>query len=116
LDILERQNARDVCVVVTRYFGGILLGTGGLVRAYGKAAAEEGLSAFRARGTEKRVSPVPGSWIMTFTAGSEDLCGAGTDYGSGDAVFGERSRSRLKVLIPAEEYESLTLLKQKSGK
>ncbi|MBQ5382515.1 MAG: DUF1949 domain-containing protein, partial [Ruminococcus sp.] len=28
----------DVCVVVTRYFGGVLLGTGGLVRAYSQAA------------------------------------------------------------------------------
>jgi len=40
LDILERQSIRNICVVVTRYFGGILLGTGGLVRAYGKAASE----------------------------------------------------------------------------
>jgi len=40
LDILENEDIRNVCVVVTRYFGGILLGTGGLVRAYGKAAAE----------------------------------------------------------------------------
>lgn len=34
LDILLHDEVRNVCVVVTRYFGGILLGTGGLVRAY----------------------------------------------------------------------------------
>ncbi|HIZ54994.1 MAG TPA: YigZ family protein [Firmicutes bacterium] len=34
LDVLEKENVVDVCAVVTRYFGGILLGTGGLVRAY----------------------------------------------------------------------------------
>ncbi|MBQ6381092.1 MAG: YigZ family protein [Clostridia bacterium] len=38
LDVLLKQGFSDVCVVTTRYFGGILLGTGGLVRAYSKAA------------------------------------------------------------------------------
>lgn len=37
LDILEKQNIGNVLVVVTRYFGGILLGTGGLVRAYSES-------------------------------------------------------------------------------
>ena len=34
LDILRKKNLCNVLVIVTRYFGGILLGTGGLVRAY----------------------------------------------------------------------------------
>ncbi len=38
LSVLENENITDVCVVVTRYFGGILLGGGGLVRAYSHAA------------------------------------------------------------------------------
>lgn len=38
LDVLEKENLQDVCVVVTRYFGGILLGGGGLVRAYSHSA------------------------------------------------------------------------------
>ncbi len=37
LDVIRKSGAVDVCVVVTRYFGGILLGTGGLVRAYSEA-------------------------------------------------------------------------------
>jgi len=38
LTILSKNNLANVLVVVTRYFGGILLGTGGLVRAYSEAA------------------------------------------------------------------------------
>ena len=44
LDAIVGMEATNVCVVVTRYFGGTLLGTGGLVRAYGgvtKKALEE---------------------------------------------------------------------------
>lgn len=39
LDVLRKQAVVDCAVVVTRYFGGILLGAGGLVRAYSHAAA-----------------------------------------------------------------------------
>ena len=38
LDCIRKAGVQDACVVVTRYFGGILLGTGGLLRAYTKAA------------------------------------------------------------------------------
>lgn len=37
LDVLKKQHLKDTVVVVTRYFGGIKLGAGGLVRAYGKS-------------------------------------------------------------------------------
>lgn len=40
LDVLKKQELFDAAVVVTRYFGGILLGAGGLVRAYSKGAAD----------------------------------------------------------------------------
>lgn len=36
LEVLQKEGLCDICVVVTRYFGGILLGTGGLTRAYSK--------------------------------------------------------------------------------
>jgi uncharacterized YigZ family protein len=37
LEVIKKEGLCDVCVVVTRYFGGILLGTGGLARAYSNA-------------------------------------------------------------------------------
>lgn len=40
LDLLRKSGVTDAAVVVTRYFGGTLLGTGGLVRAYQAAARE----------------------------------------------------------------------------
>ncbi len=40
MDLIKKSGLSDILVVVTRYFGGILLGTGGLVHAYTKAAKE----------------------------------------------------------------------------
>lgn len=40
LEVIKKNNLTDCAVVVTRYFGGILLGTGGLTRAYSRAASE----------------------------------------------------------------------------
>ena len=40
MDTLIRRDIKDALIVVTRYFGGILLGSGGLVRAYSKSASE----------------------------------------------------------------------------
>jgi len=40
LDILRRNGIEDAIIIVTRYFGGVRLGTGGLARAYSKAAGE----------------------------------------------------------------------------
>ena len=40
LNTIEKNNLYNVLIVVTRYFGGILLGTGGLVRAYTEAATK----------------------------------------------------------------------------
>ncbi|MBT2693694.1 YigZ family protein [Bacillus sp. ISL-55] len=43
LEVLKKRQLKDTVVVITRYFGGIKLGAGGLIRAYGKATSE-GLS------------------------------------------------------------------------
>ena len=51
LEVFRREGVENVCCVVTRYFGGILLGTGGLLRAYTKSAKdalnEAGISVVR---------------------------------------------------------------------
>ncbi|MFU0823663.1 YigZ family protein [Clostridium sp.] len=39
LEVIKKNEVTDIAVVVTRYFGGILLGAGGLVRAYSRGAA-----------------------------------------------------------------------------
>jgi thymidylate synthase len=39
LEVVKKNGVTDIAVVVTRYFGGIMLGAGGLVRAYSKGAA-----------------------------------------------------------------------------
>lgn len=44
LDIIKKEELCDIIIVVTRYFGGVLLGTGGLVHAY-SAAAKAGIKA-----------------------------------------------------------------------
>lgn len=64
LQVLQKEGLSDVCCVVTRYFGGILLGAGGLVRAYTKGAK---IAVDAAGKSMKRVwdviyLPVPYSW------------------------------------------------------
>jgi uncharacterized YigZ family protein len=39
LEVIKKEDLRNVAVVVTRYFGGIMLGAGGLIRAYSQTAA-----------------------------------------------------------------------------
>ena len=40
LSVIQKKGKKDVCVFIVRYFGGIKLGAGGLVRAYTKTASE----------------------------------------------------------------------------
>ena len=55
LDVVLGEDIYNVAVVVTRYFGGVLLGTGGLVRAYSKAV-QEGLAASKVILKQKGIS------------------------------------------------------------
>ncbi|WP_099159868.1 YigZ family protein [Virgibacillus ndiopensis] len=50
LEVLKKQALKDTAVVVTRYFGGVKLGAGGLIRAYGSATSQ----AIEATGVVKR--------------------------------------------------------------
>ena len=55
LNILQKSNLCNLVVVVTRYFGGILLGTGGLVRAYSDATQkviERSIKVAKVKGVE----------------------------------------------------------------
>lgn len=100
LNVFTREGITDVVCVVTRYFGGILLGAGGLVRAYTRSAKDAldaaGVSAVR-RWVEMdipcgynlfaRIGPEVESWQGIVT---------GTEYGA-DVT--------LKVLLPEERAE-----------
>lgn len=102
LDVLLGEDLYNTAVVVTRYFGGTLLGTGGLVRAYSKAV-QEGLACSR---------------IITKHHGI--LLEIGTDYngvGKLQYLFGQRgipitdSRYtedvKLQVLVPKAEENAV---------
>lgn len=102
LDVLLREGITDVAVVVTRYFGGVLLGTGGLVRAY-QAATQAGLAA------SQIIEKKQGSRLIIHT----DYTGLGKlQY-----LFGQQSTAilnttyeadvTLTILVPAEQKESL---------
>lgn len=102
LDVLLGEGLHNTAVVVTRYFGGTLLGTGGLVRAY-SAAVKEGLSS---------------SIIITRKKGAK--LKLETDYtglGKIQYIFGERKieildteytdKVVMEALIPEEQIEKV---------
>ena len=104
LETLLGEEIRNIAVVVTRYFGGTLLGTGGLVRAYTRAV-KEGLSNCRVGvmryGYEVRISADYNHiGRVLYLLGKKGLEPAYSDYG--EAVT-------LDLRIPAEEEESLRI-------
>ncbi len=103
LDVILTSQVHNICLVVTRYFGGTLLGTGGLVRAY-SAAVQEGLKNSR---------------IITKCRGVR--LSIGTDYngiGRLQYLFGQRQipmmdteytdRVRFAVLVPVSRVQEIT--------
>lgn len=103
LDVLTQAGLTNTAAVVTRYFGGTLLGTGGLVRAY-SAAVQEGLKNSR---------------IITKCRGVR--LGIGTDYsgiGKLQYLFGQRQipmmdteytdRVHFAVLVPVSRVQEIT--------
>lgn len=98
LDVLLGNDLYDTVVVVTRYFGGTLLGAGGLVRAY-SAAVREGLA--NAVIIEKREGSIyqiqvdyQGLGKVQYLAGEQGLSILQSDYA--DMV-------KLEILLPMEE-------------
>ena len=85
LDVIEKNCLDGVVIVVTRYFGGILLGTGGLVRAYSGAAAAAVANAGTVTLTECRNLEVRLSYNDYARIGGDrlisDCCVTSTDFG-----------------------------------
>lgn len=102
LEVLLGEGICDIAVVVTRYFGGVLLGTGGLVRAY-SAAVKEGLkncvTGYRRLGTQIEVqTDYTGLGKLQYLLASRQISPIGEEYGAD---------VKLRLLIPAEEAEDL---------
>ena len=100
LNVFVKENITDVVCVVTRYFGGILLGAGGLVRAYTRSAKdaldEAGISVVR-RWTAFDV-PCSYNLFARLQQETEGMSGIVTDTEYGADVT-------LKVLLPEERAE-----------
>lgn len=102
LDVILGENIYNVAVVVTRYFGGILLGTGGLVRAYSKAV-QEGLKSSRIIEKQYGISmevttDYTGIGKIQYIAGERKLPILDSEYT--DKVI-------LKLLVPKNDVESV---------
>ena len=102
LDMILGEDIYNVAVVVTRYFGGVLLGTGGIVRAYSKAV-QEGLAASRIiekrRGISLKVTTdYTGIGKIQYIAGERSIPILNSEYT--DKVV-------LELLIPSDEADAV---------
>ena len=102
LEVLKKEDVRDVVLVVTRYFGGVLLGTGGLVRAY-SGAVQAGLAAStvieKHHGISLQVTTdYTGIGKIQYIAGERSLPILDSEYT--DKVV-------LKLLVPDDQIEEV---------
>ncbi|MBO4291655.1 MAG: YigZ family protein [Lachnospiraceae bacterium] len=98
LEVLLGAGLRNVAVVVTRYFGGVLLGTGGLVRAYTQAV-KEGIAACETGvmrpGIELRIqTDYNGIGKILYLLGQKGIEPLESEYGE---------KVMLRILLPREE-------------
>ena len=112
LDVLLREGITNVAVVVTRYFGGVLLGTGGLVRAY-QAATQAGLAASKiiekCQGTKLEIhTDYNGLGKLQYLFGQQKLAILNTEYAA-DVV--------MTVLVPSEQKDMIykSVVEQTNG-
>lgn len=102
LDVLLGEEVRNIAVVVTRYFGGTLLGTGGLVRAY-SSAVQAGLA------SSVIITRIPGLKLCVeadYTSlGKIQYTLAQREIKTLDAVYTDKVT--LTALIPEEEAETV---------
>ncbi len=100
LEVFRREGVENLCCVVTRYFGGVLLGAGGLVRAYTRSAKETldavGVSVVR-RWIEMAVDcPYPLLERMKLEVGAVGGALGELEYGAS---------VRLRAFLPEEETD-----------
>ena len=102
LEVLTGSGIRNIAAVVTRYFGGVLLGTGGLVRAYSgavKMALEQCETITRRYGVQMLIkTDNNGVGKIQYLLGSKDVV-------IQDSVYA--ADVQMTVLVPIEEYDRL---------
>ncbi|AEH46395.1 protein of unknown function UPF0029 [Parageobacillus thermoglucosidasius C56-YS93] len=103
LEVLKKKGLKDTVAVVTRYFGGIKLGAGGLVRAYGKSVSE-GLKA--AGIVERRLTRVMHVTIDYTWLGKVENELRSSDYTIKDIHYSEN----VEMEIFVEETEKQTFV------
>jgi uncharacterized YigZ family protein len=103
MSVLRGSGLGDVVLVVTRYFGGTLLGTGGLVHAYGDAARAVLEVLPREEKIERRTLRVRVSYAAYETAGR--LVGAHSGSVTDEEFAADVT---LRVLLPLAQVEPLT--------
>ena len=104
LEVFRREGICNVVCVVTRYFGGVLLGAGGLLRAYTKSAKD----ALDAAGTSV-VRPWVTADIPCSYAMAERLKNELAALGAAAADMEYAAQVTIKALIPAESFEAVSL-------
>ena len=102
LDVLLREDIHNVAVVVTRYFGGTLLGTGGLVRAYQKSV-QEGLKnsviIARHKGCKLTITTdYTGLGKIQYILASKDITTLDTEYTEGVCIH---------TMVPSDQLAAL---------
>lgn len=103
LEVFRREGVSNLVCVVTRYFGGVLLGTGGLLRAYTKSAKD----ALDAAGISM-VRPWIQADIPCTYAMAERLKSELGAMGAVTADMDYAAQVTIKALIPRENFESLS--------
>lgn len=101
LDVLQRQNIRNCLVIVTRYFGGVKLGAGGLIRAYGSAVSE----GLKATGLVRRIK-MRSMWLTCDYAVSETLQSklVRASYAVGHIEYTDRVR--IETLVELDQTDA----------
>ena len=101
LDMIKKEGLSNLIVVVTRYFGGILLGTGGLVHAYSKAAKAGIESALPVQKTLCCELAIECDYSLLGKIQSEAL---GLGYALGEIIYEENVK--IPVFVPVSLISS----------
>lgn len=113
LNILQKNNLCNLVVIVTRYFGGILLGTGGLVRAYSDAtqlAIEISTKVIKVKGIEINVGlEYSDLEVFKYYCRNNDINIKNIEYGENVILKTEMEENRKKVFLNDIEIKKLNV-------